>query len=329
MPSGYLFIPQFLPTERWLRQKIQPSTHPLNYFCCIDYKHYFMPTLRSVAHIFVAQEIEMGHLPVFQALPTEQIRQIDPFLLLHHFGPFETYPGEDPLDLAPHPHRGFEPVTLMYSGSIRHKDSRGNEGIIGPGEVQWMTAGRGIIHSERASSAYRETGGTLEGIQLWVNLPQKDKMAQPRYQQLAADAFPTLAGDDPLAKIQLIAGNYADKKGPVETFSPLLLLRIDLGEGGHCPLAIPPHFNAALYILDGEVTLNHNFSYSDRTLLHFKNNGDAIALHARKPTRALLLAGQPLDEPLVQWGPYVMNDQTEIMEAMRDYQAGKMGFYID
>lgn len=288
-----------------------------------------MQTLRSVAHIFLAQEIEMGHLPVFQALPTEQIRQIDPFLLIHHFGPFETYPGEDPIDLAPHPHRGFEPVTLMYSGSIRHKDSRGNEGIIGPGDVQWMTAGKGIIHSERASSAYRETGGVLEGIQLWVNLPKKDKLVQPRYQQFAADDFPHIPCADPLASIQLIAGEYAHQKAPIETFSPILLLRIHVKQGATCPLEIPAAFHAGLYILDGSVTLNHNFSYGDRTLLHFRNNGAGIVLTAQQDTRALLLAGMPLDEPLVQWGPYVMNDQTEIMEAMRDYQTGKMGFYID
>lgn len=288
-----------------------------------------MATLRSIANIFEAASIEMGHTPVRQALPTAKIQQISPFLLLHHFGPFETYPGEDPLDVAPHPHRGFEPVTLMYSGSIRHRDSRDNEGIIGPGDVQWMTAGRGIIHSERASSAFRETGGILEGIQLWVNLPQAYKMTQPRYQQVHADAFPVIHTPDHRGQMRLVAGQYQALQAPIKTFTPILILQIELEEGGVVAPIIPDDFNAALYILNGEVQLNNNFSYRDHTLLHFRNDGAGITLKGMQPTRALLLAGAPIDEPVAQWGPYVMNDQTELLEAMRDFQTGKMGFYID
>jgi redox-sensitive bicupin YhaK (pirin superfamily) len=284
---------------------------------------------RTVAHILPSQEIDMGGLRVKQPLPTARVEQISPFLLLHHFGPAEVEAGSDPLDLGPHPHRGFEPVTFLYQGGIRHKDSRSNEGILQGGDVQWMTAGRGIIHSERASKAFLESGGTMEGIQLWVNLPKKDKMTQPGYQDIKAAQLPVWASPDGLAHIRVVAGEYQGLKGPARTHTPILALQAELRPGGFAAIELPAGFNALAYILSGELSLNDNFSYGAEHLIHLRNDGDGFTLRAQADSRVLILAGQPIDEPVASWGPYVMNTQTEIMEAMRDYQMGKMGVYID
>ncbi len=284
---------------------------------------------RTVAHILPSQEIDMGGLHVKQPLPTARVDQISPFLLLHHFGPTPVEAGDDPLDLGPHPHRGFEPVTFLYQGGIRHKDSRGNEGILQGGDVQWMTAGRGIIHSERASEAFLASGGIMEGIQLWINLPKKDKMAQPGYQDIKAAQIPVWEESEGLAKIRVVAGQYQGMKGPARTFTPILALQVELQAGGFSAIEIPEGFNALAYILSGELNLNDNFSYGAEHLIHFRNDGDGFTLRAQADSRVLILAGQPIDEPVASWGPYVMNTQTEIMEAMRDYQMGKMGVYID
>jgi quercetin 2,3-dioxygenase len=284
---------------------------------------------RTVAHILPSREIDMGGLRIKQPLPTARVEQISPFLLLHHFGPTPVEAGDDPLDLGPHPHRGFEPVTFLYQGGIRHKDSRGNEGILQGGDVQWMTAGRGIIHSERASKAFLESGGTMEGIQLWVNLPKKDKMAQPGYQDIKAAQLPVWASPDGLAHLRVVAGDYQGLKGPARTHTPILALQAELQTGGFAAIELLEGFNALAYILSGELSLNDNFSYSAEHLICFRNDGEGFTLRAQAPSRVLILAGQPIDEPVASWGPYVMNTQTEIMEAMRDYQMGKMGVYID
>ncbi|AEE51351.1 pirin family protein [Haliscomenobacter hydrossis] len=285
--------------------------------------------MRTVANIIKSERIQLGRTTVKQALPTVRVEQVSPFLLLHHFGPFQVEPGEEAFDVAPHPHRGFEPVTFLYSGGLRHKDSRNNEGILKSGDVQWMTAGRGIIHSERASPEFLENGGTIEGIQLWINLPQAKKMVEPGYQDIKVEQIPQWTEDESRVKIRLVAGDYNGLKGPAQTFTPILALQIELNREGKTFVEIPESFNAMAYILRGEVTLNENFSYKSETLLHFRNDGGGFSLKSNEPSHILVLAGEPINEPLAQWGPYVMNTQTEILEAMRDYQMGKMGFYID
>lgn len=282
---------------------------------------------RSIAHILKGEKLKVGSAEVKQPLPTTRVDQISPFLLLHHFGPTKVKPGEDPLGVGPHPHRGFEPVTFLYSGGIRHKDSRGNEGLLNGGDVQWMTSGMGIIHSEMASKSFLETGGVMEGIQLWVNLPKKHKMEQPRYQDIKADKMPVIAEDK--VKLTVVAGNFRDKTGPAQTFTPIMAVKADFQAGGRTFIEIPEHFNAMAYILNGEIQLSSGFNYEGETLLYFKNDGKGFHLQANKDSRVLILAGEPINEPVAQWGPYVMNTQTEIMEAMRDYQKGKMGFYVD
>jgi len=282
---------------------------------------------RSVSHILESGIIDMGSFQVKQPLPTQKVPQISPFLLLHHFGPIKVEPGYDPIDLGPHPHRGFEPVTFLYQGGIRHKDSLGNEGILEAGDIQWMTAGRGIIHSERASDYFMENGGTIEGIQLWVNLPAQDKMTKPKYQEIRKNDIPVIA--ETKVTHRLISGQWNGQKGIVNTFSPMIIIQTSILSGGKTQIPIPENFNACIYILSGEIILNDNFDYSAGKMIYFTNRGDGIGIEGLAETEILVLCGEPIEEPLAQYGPFVMNSQTEIMEAMRDYQMGKMGFYID
>jgi quercetin 2,3-dioxygenase len=282
---------------------------------------------RSVSNILESSIIDMGSFQVKQPLPTQKVPQISPFLLLHHFGPINVEPGFDPIDLGPHPHRGFEPVTFLYQGGIRHKDSLGNEGILEAGDIQWMTSGRGIIHSERASDFFMENGGTIEGIQLWVNLPAQNKMTQPKYQEIRKNDIPILAENK--VTHRLVSGNWNGQKGIVDTFSPMIIIQTSILSGGKTNIPIPENFNACIYILSGKIILNDNFDYSAGKMIYFTNNGDGICIEGLTDTEILVLCGEPIEEPLAQYGPFVMNSQTEIMEAMRDYQMGKMGFYID
>lgn len=289
-----------------------------------------MMKTRSVAHILPAFELDMGGTIVKQALPTQQVEQIDPFLLLHHFGPYEV-DGQDPLDVGPHPHRGFEPVTFLYSGGITHRDSRNNVGELEGGDVQWMTSGMGIIHSERGSEKMLDEGGTLEGIQLWVNLPAKNKMVIPRYQDIKAADIPQVTLEHG-AKLRVVAGKFGDKRGPAQTYTDLNAWQVELAAGEGAELPIPSTHNALVYLLDGHVKLNDNFDYEGPVLLHFRNDGQSEGILLQglaEKTRALVLTGEPIGEKVTQYGPFVMNTQTEIMEAMRDYQMGKMGVYIE
>ncbi|MFN5089537.1 MAG: pirin family protein [Bacteroidota bacterium] len=282
---------------------------------------------RSVSHILESSIIDMGSFQVKQPLPTQKVPQISPFLLLHHFGPIKVEPGFDPIDLGPHPHRGFEPVTFLYQGGIRHKDSLGNEGILEAGDIQWMTSGRGIIHSERASDFFMENGGTIEGIQLWVNLPAQNKMTQPKYQEIRKNDIPIITENK--VTHRLVSGNWNGQKGIVDTFSPMIIIQTSILSGGKTYIPIPENFNACIYILSGKIILNDNFDYPAGKMIYFTNKGDGIGIEGLADTEILVLCGEPIEEPLAQYGPFVMNSQTEIMEAMRDYQMGKMGFYID
>ena len=286
-------------------------------------------TFRSVANVLPAAAMSMGGIEIYQPLPTQRVEQIDPFLLLHHFGPWTVEPGHDPLDLGPHPHRGFEPVTFLYQGELRHRDSRNNTGHLAGGDVQWMTAGMGIIHSERATRSFKETGGTLEGIQLWVNLAPEHKFVQPRYQDIKEVSFPRREQTDG-AVVKVVAGTLGDLAGPVKTYSSLNAWQIELPAGATVALPVPATHNAAAYLLDGEATTSSGFSYAGRTLLNYKADGEGISLTGKADrTRILFLSGEPLGAPVTQHGPFVMNTQTEILEAMRDYQMGKMGVYIE
>lgn len=285
--------------------------------------------LRSIANILPAAALQMGSITIHQPLPTQRVEQVDPFLLLHHFGPWDVEPGYDPLDLGPHPHRGFEPVTFLYQGGLRHRDSRNNTGILEAGDVQWMTAGMGIIHSERGNKAFLENGGTLEGVQLWVNLAPEHKFVQPRYQDMKEASFPRHDFGNGAA-LKVIAGHFGELTGPTKTYSPIIAWQLELPAGATVKLPVPADHNFAAYLLDGKVTTANGFSYEGRVMLNFKRDGEGISLTGEAPlTRILLLGGRPIGAPVAQQGPFVMNTQTEILEAMRDYQMGKMGVYIE
>jgi quercetin 2,3-dioxygenase len=285
---------------------------------------------RTVARLLFAEEVDMGGLPVRQALPTSQVEQHDPFLLLHHH--ITTIPQSDypyKLGVDPHPHRGFSPVTFVYQGGVHHRDSRGNDSVVYAGGTQWMNAGRGIVHSERPPREMQELGGVQEIVQLWVNTPKANKMDQPAYFPLQAEDTPIVSEDNDRVQIAVVAGEYKAMQGPVSTPSPMLALRLTLKAGGTCAIPIPANYNAFLYLLDGQILLEGYGLVEGLNMALLNRDGAGCALTAKEDTRLLLVAGKPLEEPLAIHGPFVMNTQTEVMQAMRDYQMGKMGMLFE
>lgn len=247
---------------------------------------------------------------------------ISPFLLLDYAGPAAFEPAEKPRGVEKHPHRGFETVTVVYQGEVEHKDNAGNSGKIGPGDVQWMTAARGILHEEMHGRDFTRKGGTLEMIQLWVNLPAADKMGDPRYQEILNKDIPVadLAGD--AGHLRLIAGNYNGKEGAAETFTPLNLWDMRLKGGKSVTLSIPEGHNASLLVLSGKIGAGGE-TLGRKELAQFTREGDTLTLDVQEDTVALLMSGAPIDEPIVGRGPFVMNTHDEIRAAMNDYAAGR------
>lgn len=283
---------------------------------------------RTVARLLYADTVDMGGMPVRQPFPTQQVEQIDPFLLLHHhIAPMPEHVVPHKTGVGPHPHRGFSPVTFVYRGGVHHRDSRGNNSVVYEGGTQWMDAGRGIVHSERPPQDIMERGGVQEIIQLWVNTPAAHKMDQPVYIPLQASDTPTIRQEG--VEVQLVAGELDGVRGPVRAKSPILAMRLELKAGASYSIPIPAAFNAFLYLLDGAVQIA---GYGLVEGLHqavFNKDGEGISITAKEDTRCLLMAGKPLEEPVVANGPFVMNTQTEIMQAMRDYQLGKLGILIE
>lgn len=271
--------------------------------------------------------LSMGGFKVRQPLPHPRLSHVDPFLLLHHAGPVTIEAGSHPRTegVPPHPHRGFEPVTFILKGGVHHRDSRGNDSVIGPGGVQWMTAGMGVVHSERPPAELARTGGEQELIQLWVNLPARHKMVQPRYIGLEAADIPT--AEFPGVKIQVVAGTVNGVEGPVHAHSPLTASLIRFDERADLALDLPEGHRGLLYVVEGGLTANGS-PVPHLHLAEFGPQGD-LALSSDGPAVVLALSGEPLGEPVVKSGPYVMNTQTQILEAMRDAQMGKMGILIE
>lgn len=286
--------------------------------------------LRSVQSLLYAEQIQADDMVVRQPFPTQKVDYIDPFLLLHHADieiPEYTSPRHSGFD--PHPHRGFSAVTFIYKGGVHHQDSRGNNSTVYEGGTQWMHTGMGVIHSERPPRDIHEIGGRQEIIQLWINSPQKHKMDQPTYTPITAEETPTIEAENGKVKIQVVAGEFEDKKGPVKTLTQVLALRPSLQKGANYYFPIPENHNALLYLLDGKITLGNYGLVEGHHLVYFRNDGEGIHIKAEEDTRMLLMAGEPLNEPVAKQGPFVMNNQTEILQAMRDYQMGKMGILIE
>lgn len=247
---------------------------------------------------------------------------ISPFLLLDYAGPAEFQPAGRPRGVGLHPHRGFETVTIVYSGEVEHKDSTGNSGTIGPGDVQWMTAARGILHEEKHSQRFTEQGGKLEMVQLWVNLPAKDKMTAPHYQEITRDVIPLVKLAGNAGNVRVIAGNFEKITGAARTFTPINLWDIRLNAGGKAELALPEGYNTALLVLEGNVKINGAEPLKAKELALFDKPGDYIGLEASEPCVLLIMNGEPIDEPIEGYGPFVMNTQAEIRQAMADFEAG-------
>ncbi len=283
---------------------------------------------RNVINSLYGHMVDMGGIPVRQPLPTQALSQIDPFLLFHH-GSFHIAEGVHPLQagVGPHPHRGFSPVTIVLDGEVHHRDSLGNSNVVGAGGVQWINAGKGIVHSERPSVELAKTGGTMEVIQLWVNTPASAKLDPAAYQSVLASDLPEL--DLNGGRVQVIAGTLNGIKGPIKSPLDLLIARIHYSSAEPLNLPVPQHFNAALYIRSGKAKLAGYGPLEENTLYHLDSDGDGLILTETVNFDAILIAGAPIGEPVANYGPFVMNNQTEIMEALRDYQQGKMGVLIE
>jgi redox-sensitive bicupin YhaK (pirin superfamily) len=285
---------------------------------------------RSVTHLLYAHPYDMGGMPIRQPFPTTNVQQVDPFLLLHHADiKVPTHLDPDHAGVGPHPHRGFSPVTFIFKGGVHHRDSRGHDSVVYAGGAQWMNAGMGVMHSERPPHDIHEIGGRQEIIQLWINMPAKNKMDQPAYFPVQANEVPKFTSADNLVTVRVFAGQVLGVKGPVPTVSNVNASTLMLKKGGTIEIPIPADFSAFLYLLDGKVTLGGYGLTEGLNAVVFAKDGEGITIEALEDTRALLMSGQPLNEEVVSHGPFVMNTQTQILEAMRDYQMGKMGVLIE
>lgn len=251
-------------------------------------------------------------------------REISPFLLLDYAGPMDFAPTSERRGVGEHPHRGFETVTIVYSGEVEHRDSSGGGGRIGPGDVQWMTAASGLVHEEFHGRDYAGRGGPFEMVQLWVNLPAKDKMSAPGYQAISSGDIPTVELPGGRGTARVIAGALAGARGPARTFTPIEVWDLRLESGAATELAVPAGHTAALVVLSGGVRVGDREIGAAEVGL-FDRAGAGIRVASIADTRALLLAGEPIDEPIVGQGPFVMNTAQEIRQAMVDYQTGRMG----
>ncbi|MCB2377525.1 pirin family protein [Hymenobacter sp. BT635] len=264
---------------------------------------------------------------VTSPMPGPRIRQLSPFLLIDHTGPMPVAPTDAPLGTPPHPHRGFETVTVVYEGALAHRDTAGHEGTLGAGDVQWMTAGAGLLHEERHEREFARQGGTLELLQLWVNVPARDKMAPPRYQNIRAAAIPSLPVAAGKGHIRVIAGSYDNALGPAETFSPITLLDVHLSAGADLTLSLPADYNVGVYVVKGSLQLHDSRPATTKQLVVFGWNSPELQLTATEDTVLLVLAGAPIEEPLATYGPFVMNTNQELMQAIADFEGGQMGTF--
>jgi redox-sensitive bicupin YhaK (pirin superfamily) len=285
------------------------------------------PTIRPVLRTITAhRQREGAGFMVRRPFPTPGFDQADPFLMLDEMGPADYAPGEA-VGAPDHPHRGFETVTYMLEGAFEHEDSAGHRGLISGGDVQWMTAGRGVVHSEMPARQIREQGGRVHGFQLWVNLPARDKMMAPRYQEIPAARIPQATTADGKGRVRVIAGEALGRSAVIETRTPIAYHDWTLDPGARVVVPLPPGYSAWVYLFGGGAEVGGR-SVKDGQLAVL-GEGDAVELAvpatAAEPARLLLVGGVPLREPVVAYGPFVMNRKEEIVEAIRDYQAGRMG----
>ncbi|MBC8593542.1 pirin family protein [Oscillospiraceae bacterium N12] len=255
--------------------------------------------------------------------------RMDPFILLDYNSEYEFAPVRKPLGVGVHPHRGFETVTIAYKGKVEHHDSNGGGGIIGEGDVQWMTAARGVLHKEFHEREWSEQGGLFQMVQLWINLPAKFKMSHPRYQAIPNSEMVRVKLPKDYGFVEVIAGDYEGKRGPAKTFSPVNLMNARLSQGGKAEFSFPANYNTALLVVKGAIVINKTEKAPVDHFVLFKNQGDTFEIEATEESVVLVMSGEPLNEPIVAHGPFVMNTKREIIQAFDDFNQGKFGYLKD
>jgi len=256
-------------------------------------------------------------------------KDLSPFLLLDYVAPYQFAPTHERRGVGAHPHKGFETVTVAFQGEVEHRDSSGGGGKIGPGDVQWMTAGKGVVHEEFQSGEFTRKGGAFQMVQLWVNLRAQDKKTKPRYQNLIKAQIPLVALPGDAGTVRVIAGEYGGGKGPAKTFTPINLWDVNLRNGKSADLPLPDSHTSAFLVLSGEVTANGEVNAAECDLAIFARSGTGISIKARKDAQLLVMDGEPIAEPVVGRGPFVMNTHSEIEKAFEEYQLGLMGKIAD
>ena len=261
--------------------------------------------------------------------PGMDMKRMDPFIMLDYNSKYHFSATEIPRGVGVHPHRGFETVTIAYQGKVEHHDSSGGGGVIGQGDVQWMTAASGVLHKEFHETEWAKAGGIFQMVQLWINLPAKDKMSAPKYQSIVDSEKTRVSLANDAGLVEVIAGAYQGEKGTASTFSPLHIYNANLHKGGEAEFELPADYNTALLVIEGSIVVNGQEHVATDHLALMANDGEAFSIQASEDAVVLILSGKPLNEPIASHGPFVMNTQEEIVEAFQDFQAGKFGYLAD
>lgn len=261
--------------------------------------------------------------------PRMDMKRMDPFIMMDYNSKYNFPPSEIPKGVGVHPHRGFETVTIAYKGKVEHHDSSGGGGIIGEGDVQWMTAAGGVLHKEFHETEWSKTGGIFQMVQLWVNLPAKDKMSKPKYQSLVNSDMAKVNLENNAGIMEVIAGEYMGIKGSASTFSPLHIYNAHLEKGGKTTIVLPANYNTALLVIEGEIVVNGSELIPTDNLALMANDGEEFTITANEKSIVLVLSGEPLNEPIAAHGPFVMNTHQELVDAFNDFNTGKFGYLED
>lgn len=266
---------------------------------------------------------------VHQYIPSgigEGFERMNPFIMMDYNSKFYFPPTDKPRGVGVHPHRGFETVTIAYKGSVAHHDSEGNSGVIGEGDVQWMTAASGILHKEYHEEKFSKAGGYFQMVQLWINLPAKDKMSHPKYQGITNSEMKKVKLPDNAGTIEVISGEYMGEKGPAFTFTPVHMLNAKLNKGGKATFSFPENYNTTVLVVEGNIKVNNSEEIKTDSLGLFANNGEEFTIEATDDAVVLILSGEPINEPIAAQGPFVMNTRSEIIQAISDFNMGKFGY---
>lgn len=257
------------------------------------------------------------------------MQRMDPFIMMDYNSKFYFPPSEKPRGVGVHPHRGFETVTIAYQGRVAHHDSSGGGGVIGEGDVQWMTAASGVLHKEYHEEGFSKAGGDFQMVQLWVNLPAKDKMSKPKYQAIKSTEMGKVALPNNDGSVEVIAGAYRGIKGPASTFTPVSMFNARLNQGASTDFSFPEHYNTALLVIEGSITVNGKEKAPADHFVLFENKGESFTITADEDAVVLVLSGEPINEPIAAHGPFVMNTREELMQAFNDFNQGKFGYLED